>query len=212
MPGAPTTSHGVSRPVAEGYIVYDPAVANPAIGNYQATTTFDAQQKQGGNFLDPTTQAPRIAASGAGANTPVRISSNGWIAIEDADLSQRQAKYFFAHPSKIVAWNKTLMAAGSFYQLLQVPGETVTFNWNGAQRVLVRVDAKNLHNATEAAQLLTAQNCDAMVKEVIGVPVRPRPSWVGPRPRRPLRTRRTRRSTRRACSSTSSPTTSPAPR
>jgi Domain of unknown function (DUF4157) len=175
VPGAPTTSQAISRPVAQGYVVYDPAAANPAVGNYQANTTFNAQEEQGGNFLDPATNTPRVVASGLGANTPVRISSNGWIAIEDADLGHRQAKYFFTDQAKIRAWNKSLMAAGSFFQLRENNAETVSFDWNGAARVLVRVDAVNLYNATAGDQLKSAQNCDAMVKEVIGAASSPVP-------------------------------------
>jgi hypothetical protein len=155
--------------VLQRYVSFDPNVGGvPNVAGYNANSTFNAQQSAGGSFMDPATGAPRIVGSANGANTPVRISQNGDLAVEDANLSNRQPKYFFANPGLLAQWNELLQAAGSDFQLVQNGAETIQFTLNGHAKNLVRVDAQNLSNNTAGNQLLVAQECDQTIKSVIG--------------------------------------------
>jgi hypothetical protein len=189
VPGAPHRAGAAgATPVRQGYLVYDPAVGHGSVTHYATNSTFEAQQKQHGSFMTAL-GGPRIVAGAAGAQTPVRISQNAHLAVEDADLTNRQPKYFFATPAAITGFNARLMRGGSRYQLVPDPSQTIQFDWNGAARQLVRVDLRNLANDTTVLNLLTAQSCDQTAKEVLGsvslVPSLGRPQTT-PTPDNPL--------------------------
>lgn len=157
-------------------IRFNPAAPGPGSpANYVTNATFEAQQKlPTGSFMHPNGNV-NVVANPLGNNTPLRISQNGDLAVEDANLAQRQPKYFFATQALIQAWNEALQATGSYYQLLPDPTVTMSFTLNGAAKNLIRVEARNVNNGTFGAGLTTAQFCDSTVKEVIGSHVDPVP-------------------------------------
>jgi len=112
--------------------------------------------------------APNIVAK---ANPRLRVSANGLFAVEDADLTRRQPKHFFATSAALAQWNKILARQGSSYQFFLDPPGTVTFTLPGAPAAttLTRVRAANLNAHIRAAgnSMETTENCDGMVREVI---------------------------------------------
>lgn len=177
VPGAPhQAGAGSACAVRQGFLAYDPAVGHGSVANYVTNSTFEAQQKHTGSFMTPL-GAVRIMPGAAGAQTPVRISQNGHLAVEDSDLTNRQPKYFFATPATLTGFNERLMRGGSKYQLVPDPTQTIQFDWNGLPRQLVRVDVRNLDDGTSAMNLKVAQFCEQMIKEVMGsVSVSPSPA------------------------------------
>jgi hypothetical protein len=167
VPGAPASATGRTRsPVRQGYTLYNPG-HNP--GEYQTNGGADFQSQVtagGGSFIDPLTTAPRLQTQLAPA---VRISQNGRLAIEDAALTNRQPKFFYADAALIPGWNDTLLAQGSFYELVVVGGPTLTFNMPvGGARTLAKIEARNRVRGNQGLNMTTAQQCDVTVQEVLG--------------------------------------------
>lgn len=147
--------------------------AAPAPVNHYTTTSIfsglaaspDAAAGVGYTFLTPAGQ-PNVQPA---AGPPLRVSDNGNLAVEDADLTQRQPRYFFAAAALLPGWNATLARLGSYFQLIPEPEETVTVTLpGGTQRTLVRVMVANLCARTAGDQLMVTQNCDGTVKDVTG--------------------------------------------
>ncbi|MFC4036445.1 hypothetical protein ACFO3J_34155 [Streptomyces polygonati] len=113
------------------------------------------------------------------ANPGLRVSANGLFAVEDADLTRRQPKHFFADPVELAKWNKILARQGSAFQFFLDPPGTVTFTLPGAPAAttLTRVRAANLRTTVRAAgnDMTTTENCDQTVGEVIGSVLSPKP-------------------------------------
>ena len=111
------------------------------------------------------------------ANPRLRVSANGRFAVEDADLTRRQPKHFFAAPAALAEWNKILARQGSSYQFFPDPPGTVTFTLPGAAAAttLTRVRAANLAMGLAGNAMTTTENCDGTVKEVIGSQLDPCP-------------------------------------
>ncbi len=142
-----------------------PGIVNP----YTTTTTFSGLQASpaagtgaGYTFLNPAGQ-PNTALL---PHPQLRVSDNGNLAVEAADLTQRQPRYFFANPASIAEWNKALTRLGSFFQLIPEPAATVTFSLGGAPRTLVRIQVANLEIGGSGDQLTVTENCDATIQDV----------------------------------------------
>jgi hypothetical protein len=159
---------------------------------YTTNQTFEAQEwladplpGVGYRFLTPG-GAPNIVAS---PNPALRVSNNGLFAVEDADLSRRQPKHFFADLAALDGWNKALARQGSLFQLFADPPGTVTFTLPGAAAptTLTRVRIANLGVRRAGNDMTTTENCDGTVTEVIGsagtpVPVLGAPVHLGSTP------------------------------
>jgi len=153
--------------VLQGYLLFNPAAAGLANPYNQAlATTFEGQDKAGSSFMNLAGTLPQINNVVAPA---LRVSQNGLLAIEDADLATRQPKHFFAAAGSIAAWNETLEAQGSYVRLIQVPGETVSFTTPaGVARTLVKTQGHNLVAGSQGNAMTIAQQCDNTVQEVLG--------------------------------------------
>jgi hypothetical protein len=125
--------------------------------------------------------APNIALT---PNPTLRVSANGLFAIEDADLTRRQPKHFFAAPAALAQWNRTLARQGSVVQFFPDPPGTVTFTLPGAgaPTTLTRVRPANLSAPVRAIgnDMTTTENCDGTVREVIGSVQQPTPRLPAP--------------------------------
>jgi hypothetical protein len=98
------------------------------------------------------------------ATVTLRISTSGNIAIEDADLSRRQPKVFYATTAVIDESNQRLELLGSKFRLVRTSVQTIKIN----AKVLHQVKPRNVVNNTEGLAMNAAQNCDSLVQEVIG--------------------------------------------
>jgi hypothetical protein len=86
--------------------------------------TADAGADVGYTFV--TTAAPIQPNIGGAVHPALRVSDSGGLAIEDADLTLRQPRSFFADADLIPTWNAALTKAGSIFQLIPEPATTVT--------------------------------------------------------------------------------------
>jgi hypothetical protein len=118
---------------------------------------------------------------------PTRRPLPPWT-LEDADLTQRQPRSFFADPLLIPAWNQDLTRAGSDFQLIPEQA-TVTLlpPAGGAPRTLVRVRPANLNLGGAGDLMRITENCDGNVNNVTGgigdlEPVFGRPIFRGTTP------------------------------
>ena len=153
--------------VIQRYVLYNPG---PGAGQYQtlggANFTSQVTVGAGRSFIDPATQLPRLQNQAAPA---VRVSQNSHLAIEDAQLTNRQPKFFYANAGMVPAWNDTLLAQGSFYELVVVAGPTLTIVMpSGAAQNLAKIEARNRAMGNQGPGMTTAQGCDDMVREVLG--------------------------------------------
>ncbi len=154
--------------VIQRYMLYNPGAG---AGQYQTNGGADFTSQitggAGNSFIDPGTQLPRLQNQ---VNPPaVRVSQNGHLAIEDAQLTNRQPKFFYANVAMVPAWNDTLQSQGSFYRLVVVGGPILTFVMPGGDaRHLAKIEARNLERGNQGLGMTTAQRCDEMVREVLG--------------------------------------------
>ncbi|MGW4650934.1 hypothetical protein [Kitasatospora sp. NPDC004289] len=155
-PGAVAPTYTTSHPLVAQEFVLDPA----------AYVGYSFRNGAG---------APNLVAAPAG--TRLAVSQNGRFAIEAADLTRRQPKFFFADPAQLPQWNKALARAGSEFQLFAEPTRTVVFTLPGAAATttLVRVRQANLSARTSAGGVTMTENCDVAVQNVIGSVLQPRP-------------------------------------
>lgn len=142
--GATPSRREKDAPVVQRYFAHTPQ-ANEATAGH-----FEAQQKVQGtsSFLDAT-GAPNISVSvgpmaGIGpAQGPVipqlRVSDDGNLAIEGTDLSNRQAKVFFATQGVVRESNARLLEVDSPYKLDIDQPNALTVNAGPINRQLSRV-------------------------------------------------------------------------
>jgi hypothetical protein len=106
--------------------------------------------------------------SGAPGGTSLRLSANGNMAIEDADLSARQPKVFYATQAVINESTARLNLFASRFRLVPDPAgpnqRRITVN----AQVLVRVTPQNVVNATAGLAMTAAQPCNQLVEQVAG--------------------------------------------
>lgn len=99
----------------------------------------------------------------------MRVSQNGRLAIEDAQLTNRQPKFFYADADMVPAWNNTLLAQGSYYELVVVAGPILRFSMPAdGDRNLAKIEAKNRVEGNQGLDMTTSQQCDEMVRQVLG--------------------------------------------
>lgn len=171
--GSANTSDGPQRTgVRQGYLLFNPA-GGGAVGNtynHAGGTTFEGQEKGVGALASSFMTAGGVPNINNGPAPALRISATGQLAIEDSDLTTRQPKHFFAAAASIAGWNQALEAAGSFYRIITVPAESVTFTLPGAPAAttLVKAQARNLVANNQGNAMTTEQYCDNTVEEVTG--------------------------------------------
>ncbi|MFF3749514.1 hypothetical protein ACFYYH_03480 [Streptomyces sp. NPDC002018] len=167
-------------------LIYDLAGAGAGAPTYTTNQQFEAQSwvadgaaAVGYTFL--VGGAPNIVPL---ANPRLRVSTNGLFAVEDASLTRRQPRHFFADPAALAQWNRTLARQGSVFQFFPDPPGTVTFTLPGAAvaTTLPRVRAANLAGVARGVgdAMTTAENCDSTVREVIGSLRPPVPRLAAP--------------------------------
>jgi hypothetical protein len=130
--------------------------------------TFIGQVKVGSSFLAG--GAVNLVAANPAA-TALRISANGLIAIEHADLSGRQPKSFYATAGIVNESNARLALMNSYFRLVPdaagVPGvvqQQITVGPN----VLTRVTPQNVNNHTTGLVMDAEQPCNQLVERVLG--------------------------------------------
>jgi hypothetical protein len=138
---------------------------------YQADDTFLGQDKGGAaaspsSFLLAGGAVNISAANPAGVN--IRLSANGNMAIEDADLNDRQPKVCYATQAIINASNASLAARGSRFRLVGDPAGPNQQSITVGGQVLLRVTPQNTNNGTAGLAMNAAQSCDTLVEQVIG--------------------------------------------
>ena len=161
--------------------------AVPPVNHYTTTSTFvgltatAAATGVGYTFLN-VAGAPNVQPVLPPA---LRVSDGGNLAVEDADLTGRQPRYFFATATLLPGWNKILARLGSYFQLIPETLATVTVTMpTGVQRTLVRVLVANLSAGTAGDRLSVTENCDGTVKDVTAPfaelePVLAQPTFLG---------------------------------
>jgi hypothetical protein len=163
-----------STPIRQYYTVIAPAafVANGvAIAVPQttlptaATDTWPGQTKIGTSFLGA---GGVNLVSGAPAGTSLRLSAGGQMAIENADLTARQPKVFYATRAVINESNSRLFIMGSRFQLVPDPAAGVQQRITVGAHTLVRVTPRNINNNTAGYAMTAQQQCDALVTNVVG--------------------------------------------
>jgi hypothetical protein len=128
-------------------------------------------------FLSGTDQARVTAASG---KVQLRVADDGQMAIEHSDLSQRQAKCFFATRWVIDNANKAL-DAGEGNVRLAVTGRMIRVPFRGGQMTLLQVVPKSAGTVwpdsddapvvrrEEIAAIQFSQNCNAIAEQISGL-------------------------------------------
>ena len=181
VPGGAGTSATAGGPVTQRYTVIAPAafvasgvtIALPQANNpVQPTDTWIGQTKGVGavsasSFL--AVGGPNLVSAGT-AGTSLRLSANGSMAIEDADLSARQPKVFYATQAVITASNARLSLLGSRFRLVPDPAGQHQQRISVNAQVLIRVTPQNVNLAQASAGLtmMAAQSCDRLVEQVAG--------------------------------------------
>jgi len=154
------------------------AVANPQQhAPAAAGDTFIGQVKVGSSFL----AGPGVVNLVAGnpAATALRISGNGLMAIENADLSGRQPKAFYATAGIVNESNARLALMGSTFRLVQDPIGAAQQRITVGPNVLIRVMPQNVNNATAGLAMNAVQPCNQLIEAVIGA-VNPVPFYLQP--------------------------------
>jgi Domain of unknown function (DUF4157) len=154
--------------VAAGVALVNPQHTVP----FNATDSFLGQDKGGwaGNprsFLLAAGGAVNITAANTVAAN-IRVSNNGNMAIEDADLLTRQPKVCYLANGLINASNMVLAAQNSDVRLVpDAPGiNQRMITVNGVN--LIRVTPQNVSNGTAGLAMMLPQSCDALVLRVLG--------------------------------------------
>lgn len=181
----PSRADASGPPAALPYTVLTPAqfaganitIDNPrfharAIGAPQPDIRGDTWpgQDRGGNFagspssfLEPNGAVNLRSADPA--NTSLRLSQNGQMAVEDSDLSGRQAKTFYASIAILNASNARLELMGSHFRLMPNYSQTITV---GGTKLL-QVRPVNVTNQTFGLHMDAAQPCNSLIQDVLGV-------------------------------------------
>ncbi len=154
----------------------------------QPQDTFIGQDKGGAAAASPSsfrTAAGAVNLRSAAPGTAIlRVSANGGLAIEDADLSTRQPKAFYATLPIINESNARLTLLGSYFQLVPDPvgvanQQQITVNG----QVLTRVTPTNLNNGTAWLAMSATESCNQLIDHVIGclgLPGGPEPQFEHP--------------------------------
>jgi len=138
---------------------------------YQPHDTFLGQDKGGVGALSPRSfllaggGVNISAANPAAAN--IRLSANGNMAIEDADLSTRQPKVCYASQAIINASNLALTARGSRFRLVGDPAGLNQQSITVGGVTLLRVTVQNNNNHTAGLTMDAAQPCNQLIEQVI---------------------------------------------
>jgi hypothetical protein len=165
-------------------LIFQPAGAAGPGPTYATNQQFEAHQwvadgNAGVGYTFLQAGAPNVQAL---ANPSLRVSDNGLLAIEDADLTRRQPKHFFAAAGSIDGWNRQLARLGTMFQLVPDPAATVTFTLPGAAaaRTLVRVHPANLRQGNAGNAMTITENCDTNICEVTASHGEPIPRFGRP--------------------------------
>jgi hypothetical protein len=172
---APAPRPGLTRDLAH-------AIGNRAMGQVlqryvkgqalavRGANEFTAQVKQASGSWRT---AAGVQLATRGANTPLRISEDGQLAIEDSDLTARQPKVFYTTTKVVNSSNKALKSHTSEYRLHieQTNAITVT-DMNGNPVDLHRIvpeRAAITNPATDRGTGVTVdQVCDAVARAIVG--------------------------------------------
>jgi len=167
--------------VAQFYTVIAPAnfaangiaIPNPQFHlPYQPADTFIGQYKGGVGALNPGSFLR--AAGGVGiasanaAGVSLRLSANGSMAIEDADILTRQPKVFYATQAIINESNDRLTLLGSDFRLVPDPAGLLQGRITVNAQTLLRVLPQNVGTGTAGLAMLAQQPCDTLVEHVTG--------------------------------------------
>lgn len=153
---------------ANGVAIVAPAHTAPTA----ATDTWIGQTKNAPgaasarSFLQGVGGASLV--SGTAAGTSLRLSANGLMAIEDADLTTRQPKVFYATQAVINESNSRLAILGSRFRLVPDPAGLAQQRITVNAQTLLRVLPRNVNTNTSGLAMSAAQQCDALVTEVVG--------------------------------------------
>jgi hypothetical protein len=176
--GRPATG---GRAAAQYYTVVAPAafagqgiaVVNPQFHMpFQAQDTYLAQIKGGLLALSP--RSFMRAAGGAQiasanpAAVSLRLSANGNLAIEDADILSRQPKAFYATQALITESNDRLTVLGSDFRLVADAAGPQQQRITAGGQTLLRVTPQNTATATTGLAMNAPQPCDVLVEHVTG--------------------------------------------
>lgn len=172
VPKQPRTG-AAARRTAQYYTVHAAGAAAPfAVVNPQhhvpphAQDSFVRQDKVGTSFLAGA--AVRLVSANP-AGVTLRVSGGNQMAIEHCDLGVRQPKVFYATQAVVDASNHRLALIGSRYRLVaDAPGahqQRVTIAGN----TLLRVTAQNLFAVSAGFTMESAQHCNQMIGEVLGI-------------------------------------------
>ncbi|CAO5252200.1 hypothetical protein [Frankia sp. AgKG'84/4] len=158
--------------------LYHFAAPGAVAPTYTTTSSFtalsarvDVNAPLGYSFLtNGANVAPVIQTLAAPAAPALWVSDLGNLAIEQADLTQRQPRHFFAAQNAIPDWNRALAKAGSDFQLIAETGSTVTFTLpaGGPARTLVKVFPANLNLGSAGDLMWLTENCDGLISNVTG--------------------------------------------
>jgi hypothetical protein len=178
---------GAREPVAQCYTVvaagaaFGPhavVVANPQVhAPVQVGDTFIGQVKAAGSFLTAAGAVNLVAVNPA--VTALRISGNGLMAIENADLSGRQPKAFYATMGIINESNARLALLGSDFQLVPDPIGAAQQRITVGANTLMRVTPQNVTNGTAGLTMNAMQPCNQLVEKVLGA-INPEPFFSQP--------------------------------
>jgi hypothetical protein len=133
-------------------------------------TQFHAQVKQpNGSFRNG---GGVVLQSGPG-NTPLRVSEDGQMAVEDTDLGNRQPKVFYATKTVVSSANKALKKHKSEIELYVGQKKAITVTDQGGTQVqldqILPKRKKVRNKANDKGMGLTVQQvCDAVASKIVG--------------------------------------------
>src|SRR4051812_8353821 len=133
-------------------------------------TQFHAQVKQAnGSFRN----AGGVVVASGPANTQLRVSEDGQMAVEDTNLGARQPKVFYATNTVFNASNKALKKHGSAFVLYVDQNNAITVTDQAGNQVnLHRILAKRkkVRNAVNdrGMGLTMKEVCDQVASEIVG--------------------------------------------
>ncbi len=120
----------IASAMLQRYVVKPALVEKPA-------PQFEAQERQNtGSFRDATDD---VVVTPGPPGTPLRVSEDGKMAIEDTDLGARQAKVFYATSGVMSSSNRKLRAKDSEYELYKAQTEAISVD-NQAATKTVKLD------------------------------------------------------------------------
>ncbi|MGH9123844.1 MAG: hypothetical protein ACRDZ8_03830 [Acidimicrobiales bacterium] len=129
------------------------------------------------SFVDPKTKKTTVTEPKS-KRPGLRVADNGRVAVEDSDLSTRQAKVFYAEPGVVKESNARLLETGSKYQLftdaagvVKAPGKDGP-PLHVLDRVLPRdlttFDASDDTYGNEGLTMQVEATCDEVAQLIVG--------------------------------------------